>query len=164
MTELVKNALNYYDKNREETNPIFNKFKKYIFKAKNTNDLERNIIEFYDDDNKVYKYYYEIIGLYNQENEFWVWAWSLSDFSKNLTYTSRRLLNYGLDIDNNGIDEKYLKAELLTSRFRINTSIQLDIHIAIASYLTKYQKSLKLKIKEKKIHIYIYFYLITISK
>ena len=63
MTELVINALNYYDKNREETTPIFNKFKKYIFTVKNTNDLEKNIIEFYDNDNKVYKYYYEIIGL-----------------------------------------------------------------------------------------------------
>jgi hypothetical protein len=54
--------------------------------------------------------------------------------SKNSTYTSRKILNYGLDL---GPNQEYLKSELITSRFRITNPIQLDIHTAISSYLSQ---------------------------
>ena len=51
-----------------------------------------------------------------------------------MSYISRKILNYGLDLTP---DEQFLKSELITSRFRISSKIQLDIHVALASYLTK---------------------------
>ena len=47
----------------------------------------------------------------------------------------RKIWNYGAILDPS---EKYLKTELITSRFRIADTIQLDIHAGIASYLSKY--------------------------
>ena len=53
---------------------------------------------------------------------------------KNNTKIVRKLFNYGAELDP---DVKYLKTELITSRFRVSDQIQLDIHIGIASYLSK---------------------------
>ena len=41
---------------------------------------------------------------------------------------------YGLDIDQSN---SFLKKELLTSDFKISNNLQLEIHTAISSYLTR---------------------------
>ena len=55
-------------------------------------------------------------------------------YYNNTNYISRKILNYGLDLDTN---QNFLKTELVTSRFTVSNLLQLDIHVAIASYLTK---------------------------
>ena len=126
---LVITSLNYYDTNMEKNNKIFNKIDRYVKNIGNKNELERNTIEFYDSDNKVIKKYeYEIIGMYNVETQLW----------------SRTLLEYGLNLTYDSIEMTYLKAELITSRFRITTSVQLDIHVSLASYLTKVENIYKI--------------------
>ena len=60
----------------------------------------------------------------------------------------RNILNYGLNLD--PITENtFLKTELITSRFRINDPVQLDVHIAISSYLSKVPFIFKHIIHEK---------------
>ena len=54
---------------------------------------------------------------------------------KNTNYVSRKILEYGLDIDYKDIS--FLKTELITSKFRITDNIQLELHLALASYLSK---------------------------
>ena len=142
---LVITSLNYYDTNMEKNNKIFNKIDRYVKNIGNKNELERNTIEFYDSDNKVIKKYeYEIIGMYNVETQLWSWAWAIADLQKNLSYKSRTLLEYGLNLTYDSIEMTYLKAELITSRFRITTSVQLDIHVSLASYLTKVENIYKI--------------------
>ena len=51
-------------------------------------------------------------------------------------------MNYGAELDP---ELSFLKTELVTSRFRISDPIQLEIHTAIASYLSKKPVIFKLK-------------------
>lgn len=134
--EIVINSLEYYDKNYEKYKNILSKIKFYALKFF-YGDLERHRIVFYDKNKKeLFSSDYEIMGLYNHYSRTWAWAWSISWFTKNEVYLARRILNYGLDIipDRNTI---FLKTELITSRFRISDLIQLDLHLAIAAYLSK---------------------------
>jgi hypothetical protein len=77
--------------------------------------------------------------------------------SKNSTYLSRKLLNYGLDIDNEELIQ--LKSELITSRFKIKNTLQLDIHLALAGYLCKNPIIYKHIIGEKETMTYYMFLL-----
>ena len=52
---------------------------------------------------------------------------------------AKKLLNYGLNIypSNENQEEIYLKTQLLNSRFLIQDKFQLEIHLALASYLSR---------------------------
>lgn len=131
---IVSDALQYYDKNFEEYEYLFKDIKYVSFETKE-NDTEHNIIYFYDKNKKeVCKSQYEIIGTYNKTSNIWMWAWSNPEFSKNSVYISKKILNYGIDLDK---ESKYLKTELIFGRFRISNTVQLDMHLALASYLSK---------------------------
>jgi hypothetical protein len=139
MSLIIPKALEYYDKNKIKYNSLFSKIKnnkeqiEFIEKKK---DTEKNEIIIYDENNKkIAKAKYELIGVYYSIHQLWVWAWALQKVYKNKIYTSRKLLNYGLDIDSFKYD--LLKTQLTTSRFKITNLLQLDINIAISSYLTK---------------------------
>lgn len=130
----VTTSLKYLDENNEKYEGIlkYAKFIKYILAE---NDMTNNIVVFYDKNKKeIFKSRYEIIGLYNTDVNTWTWSWAIPTFKKNNTGTARKLLNYGLMLDPS---VKYLKTELITSRFRVADLVQLDIHIAIASYISK---------------------------
>jgi hypothetical protein len=133
---IVTNSLEYYDKNREKYDKITSAVKYYKLK-KNTSDLDHNRIFFYDKDKKkIFETRYEIIGLYDNATQTWVWAWSVPSFEKNSTFISKKILNYGLDIPSKP-ENRFLKSELITSRFRISDKVQLDIHVSVASYISK---------------------------
>ena len=131
---LVTNALEYYDANNEIYNDTF-KNVYYIKFIEAENDLEHNIIIYFDKNkNEIFRSKYEVIGLYNTNSNTWTWAWAISSFKKNNTNIVRKIWNYGAVLDPS---VKYLKTELITSRFRVADPIQLDIHVSIASYLSK---------------------------
>jgi hypothetical protein len=133
---MITNALEYYDKNMEKYEKIISKFKYYKI-IKEQSDLEHNKIIFYDKDKqKIFETAYEILGLYTNVSKTWVWAWTVPQFYKNSTILSKKILNYGLDIPPD-TNNKFLKSELVTSRFRISNPIQLDIHVSVASYISK---------------------------
>ena len=134
--ELITNALIHYDKNSERYQKLYNKFKHYSYEFKDS-DIEHNVIIFYDDDKKeIFRSKYEIIGIYYNLYDLWTWSWSVPDLNKNSVFISRKILNYGLDIPPTK-EDLFMKTELVTSRFRITNEVQLDIHIAIASYISK---------------------------
>src|ERR1700744_639366 len=122
---LVSDSLEYYDLNSEKYNNLF-KNVKYVKFSDASNDMEHNMIFLYDDHkNEILKSRYEIIGLFNNTTSTWTWAWSIASFRKNTTFIARKILNYGTELDP---DSKFLKTELITSRFQIASDIQLDIH------------------------------------
>lgn len=132
--ELVVNALRYYDKNNDLYTKIFNKIKYYSFQLSEF-DMEHNIIIFYDrKKNEIFRSRYEYIGIYNPLVEIWIWAWAIPVLKKNQTGLIRKVLNYGVNLDSDSI---FLKSELITSRFKITNVLQLDMHVAIASYISK---------------------------
>jgi hypothetical protein len=98
-------------------------------------DASRNIIEFYDKDkNKIFESEYELIGSFTPHNKIWSWAWSIPIIKSSHTYIIGKIFNYARQLPTT---ELFLRTELLTSKFKISTSIQLDIHTSIASYLSK---------------------------
>ena len=130
----VTTSLKYFDENSEKYEGVL-KHATYIKYFPAENDMANNIIVFYDKNkNEIFKSRYEIIGLYNSDVNTWTWSWAIPTFKKNNTGIARKLLNYGLMLDPS---VKYLKTELITSRFRVADLVQLDIHVAIASYISK---------------------------
>jgi len=134
--DLIINSLEYYDKNYEKYSDIISKIKYYSYLYSDS-DLDHNKIIFYDKNKEeIFRSRFEIIGIYNNYSNTWAWAWSISFLNKNTVYTSRKILNYGLDIVPS-IENQFLKTELITSRFRVSHPTQLDLHVSIASYLSK---------------------------
>lgn len=132
----IKTSFEYYDKNKE----IFDNLYKNIFYFKIIiidNDMENNIIIFYDlDKNEIFRSRYEILSIYNKLNKIWIWSWAYARYSKKETTIARKIFNYGISL-NLEVNNYFLKTELITSRFKITHNIQLDIHLSIASYLSK---------------------------
>ena len=61
----------------------------------------------------------------------WLWGWARPDTNKNEVYTSRKILNYALNLPVSTDKFNFLKDELLTSNFLINDMIQIDMHILL---------------------------------
>ena len=133
--DIIVNSLKYYDYNNEKYSKIIDKAFYYSI-IRSNNDIVHDTIVFYDKyKNIIFKSRFEIFGFYSAVTQLWAWSWSIIKYPKNLIFLARKILNYGLDL---GPDEDpFLKAELITSRFRITNDIQLDIHAAIASYISK---------------------------
>ena len=130
----IKDALHMYDKNKDKFSSLV-KSVAYVKKKDKSGDIESNIIGLYDKNDKLlYKAKYELIGLFNHQHDLWVWGWAVPNARKNLTYSSRQVLQYGLDID---YTKDHLKTELITSRLEISSPIQIDINLAVASMLVK---------------------------
>lgn len=131
MEDFIVESLKYYDTNKEKYEDTFKKAKYYNF-SKATSELEHNKIIFYDKDKKEYHTSrYEILGCYIPEVSLWIWGWAFGS-AKNETVITKKILNYALDLD-----IVQLKSMLVSSRFAIHDTVQLDIYCAIASYVSK---------------------------
>ncbi len=149
-TSFIKNALEYYDKNNENLQTKLRNVHHYKYEHVISTDTENSVIIFYDkNNNKLFSSRFEIIGIYIKPLKLWAWAWALPNIHKNLSYISRKLLMYGLDLDYL-LEGTNLKTELITSRFHIKNILQIDIHLAIASYLTKIKYIFPVKILTEK--------------
>jgi len=132
MGDIIKSALEYYDKNSETYKHKFDDAV-YVEFIKFTNDTEHNIIKLYDKNKElIFTSKFEVLGIlaYN----VWMWGWAMPRLRKNTTSIIRKIFNYGAELDPENL---VLKTELITSRFRISSPIQTDIHVGIASYLSK---------------------------
>jgi hypothetical protein len=130
----VTDSLSEYDKNMREQKKILKNavYYKYIYVD---NDIENNKIIFFDEnEKKILEADYEIISSYNSVHGFWTWGWATL-FPKKLTRTVIKILNYGFSLDSE--KNNNLKNELINSQFIISDPIQIDIHLAIASSLSK---------------------------
>ena len=143
--DIIHKALEYYDSQKIKYKNILSTIRYYKLIIKNA-DVERSIIIFYNKKKEeIFKSRYEYVGNYFTNGSIWTWAWGILYYHKNQNFLSRKILNYGLDIPYNDDENNkrninqdiFLKHELITPRFLINNYIQLDIHLAICSYLTK---------------------------
>ena len=140
---IVTSALDYYDKHCENFNSFVSNIKYYKYEI-HTGDMERNIITLYDKDKKVVlKSKVEHIGQFFSDYKLWAWSWALPLYNKNVSYITKKMFEYGLNLDPDK-ENLFLKTELITSRFRITDPIQLEVHIAMAAYLSKNPYILKI--------------------
>jgi len=130
LQNMIVKSLSNYDK-------TCNKYSKYINSTNIELDREKTEIFFLDLDKKKFKY--EVIGLFHNEHNIWMWAWNIPDLQSNETIIVKKVLNYGLKISLNDYKTSgmYLKTQLVNSRFTLEDEFQLDIHLAIFSYLVK---------------------------
>lgn len=130
VSNLVTDSLEFYDSNKE-------KFDKFLSGIKYISLIitPQHKIQLLDaDKNVVHTSRYEMLGVLDVVNDIWIWAWAVPYLPKNLTYISRKILHYGTELES---DSEFLKTELITSRFKISGPIQVELHSAIASYLSK---------------------------
>jgi hypothetical protein len=149
----IINSLENYDKNMEKYDKLSSKFK-YSKIIHNSSDLDHDEIIFYDkNQEQIFRSKYEKLGLYTYDTNAWIWAWSVPSFTKNATYLSKKILKYGLEIPSDSANI-FLKSELITSRIRITDPAQIDIHVAVASYISKIPFIYKYKYANNMIDIY----------
>jgi len=145
---IVTNSLSYLDKNHEKYEHLLKDITHISYSDITDKDMERRTIYFYNKEGKlIFNSKFEFIGQYS--NNIWTWAWSIPKLSKNATYLSRKILEYGLDLS--AEDDIFLKNELVTSRFIIRNKVQLDINTAIAAYITK--NPLIFKFSSSQVHL-----------
>lgn len=135
---IVKDSLEYFDRNNDKYESI-KKRMRYIKRVTQTDaDLDNIKLAFYDKNKELlFISRVEFLAKYYNKIKIWVWGWSIPLLSKSVTNIIRKVLIYGTDIYADTAAKVALKNELITSRFRIVDDTQLDIHNAIASYLTK---------------------------
>jgi hypothetical protein len=135
---IVGDALKFYDENNEKYESLKKKIKYFKYAMLDQKDIDGVKIVFLDEDKKeLFTSRVEIIGKYYNTINTWIWGWSIPNIDKSLTTIIRKVFLYGTDIDARNSANVMLKNELLTSRFIVSDTIQLDIHCAIASYLAK---------------------------
>lgn len=135
ISSIIQVALEKYDVNSEKFAKLSSNKKWKLHPPEKDSDMERHTIEFYDlDSNLIYKSRVEILGMYDNKLHIWIWGWAIPTLKKNQTYSSRKLLSHGLDIDE---ERSFIKVGLVTSRLNIPDKSHFDIHIALSSYILK---------------------------
>ncbi len=138
---VVKDALEYYDRNMEN----YEKLVHQIRYVKLTNNNKKTGVyglyhTFYDKHkNELFTSRTEILAKYYDKLKIWVWGWGIASIDASFATIIRKVLLYGTGIQIND-DAKHmiwLKNELVTSRIKMTDEAQLDIHCAIACYLSK---------------------------
>ena len=159
-SDLIKKSLEYYDSQNDKN-------KKYIENTKIIFSGEDNQISLIDqDENILLDCNYEILGLFDNQTNVWLWAWLLPFLNSNDTIISRKLLDYALKLEpqSNSYDHYYIKSQLLNSRITIEDSIELDIHLALSSYLIKdlfsFIKPLRINLNKEQTKYNTLYYLI----
>jgi hypothetical protein len=133
---ILYNAFEYYDKNTEKYEEIFKKVN-FISFILIKSEAAHSVMVFYDyRKRELFRSRYEIIGQYDNIVKTWTWSWAIARFLKNSTIIARKIINYGFNLDDSP-GSLFLKTELITSRFKITNEVQLDIHAAVSSYLSK---------------------------
>jgi hypothetical protein len=148
LSSIIVNALEYYDVNNEKYKSLKEKAK-FVRIEKSNNDMEHNVMLFFDKNkNFIFKSRYEVIGMMGNESKIWTWGWAIPYLKKNTVKISKEILLYGINL--NPEDDKILKTELITSRFRIANDVQLDIHLGLSSYMSKKPFIFKYSFSEEK--------------
>lgn len=104
-------------------------------------------IQFFDGEKKLLlESSFENIGIYKQKNNIWKWGWSMNTINNNQNSISRNILLYSFKLRSDINKEFLLKSILLESTIEIKNKLQLDILLAISSYLSKFYFIFKLPI------------------
>ena len=133
--ELIKKSFLYYDNNNLKFNNLINN---------NNIELKDDKLEIlFKNDNKKFKF--EILGIFDNQTNVWLWGWMFPNVNNKKIILVKKLLEYGLSLDINetnldnddGSAMFYIRTQLINSRFLLDDSLQLEIHLALSNYLLK---------------------------
>jgi len=182
MNLFISNAYSYLDKQRKKyENYDFElediKFEQF-FPIGGLKDMDLLEFKIKYNNNKTLIGTSSVLGVFNNKQSVWTWAWALPLNFKSENYLSKKILNYAFDIDikNDSLviqqSNTIFKAELLNSKIYIQYhNIEIEKYIAIALYLTKsdyyYKETVKnfnVNTQEDEIVSEIYYFLRDISE
>lgn len=143
----ITDSLANYDKNMDRQNKLLKDAISFTI-VTSPNEMKKDKIIFFDEKKKILEASYEIISIYTLSNNVWTWGWGQPSIPKKNSAIVRKILDYGFSLDSN--KNYFLKAELVNSRFVISDPIQIDIHLAICSELSKINNIYPLAIYTKK--------------
>lgn len=131
LSETVKKALGHFD------NQNWNYRKLISNQSVNFDEINSSITFNFDESNETYNY--ELLGYYDNQNGIWIWGWVLADFNYKDTPQCKHLLDYGLKLEPKSatIEQSMIKGILVNSRIKIEEQVQLEVNLAIYSYLIK---------------------------
>ena len=118
---------------------------KYL-KINNEPNLTPRIKFFDSDKNLLLDSGFENIGIYKQKNNIWQWGWSMNAINNNQNSISRNILTYSFKLKSDIPSEFLLKCILLDSKHIIKNKLQLEILLALSSYLSKFHFIFKLPV------------------
>lgn len=129
---IIRKALAYYDGIMHRYRSHMRRIDGHKYHRSRSAKMD-NYLNFYDKRGELLgSSKYQSLGVYSPQNRLWVWAWSIPTNVPGEFALARSLLTYGLDNEDANI-----RNELVNSRFSIRHEVSLDIHIALAAYLTQ---------------------------
>jgi hypothetical protein len=140
----IKTAIEEHDIFEYKTINFLKKIEYY--KIENDPNLTPKIKFFDSNKNLLLDSSFENIGIYRQKTNIWQWGWSMSSINNNQNSISRNILLYSFKLKSEIDSEYLLKSILLDSKYKIKNKLQLEILLAISSYLSKFHFILKLPI------------------
>jgi hypothetical protein len=120
--------------------------KVHYLQINNNPNLTPRIKLFDSDKNLLLESGFENIGIYKQKNNTWQWGWSMDSINNNQNSISRNILAYSFKLKTDIHSEFLLKSILLDSKHKIKNKLQLEILLALSSYLSKFHFIFKLPI------------------
>ena len=162
---LIKKSLEHFDEQNKNNAKLLQTKLNFTYDVYITKDDEEEIEEsdpLIAIDQSTYEY--ECLAIFDTQTKTWIWSWCKPIILRKLVMESKYLLNYGLNLNprNEQEDFYYLKVMLVNSRIFVEDEYQLEIMLAISSYLLGnrikciYRQAGVKKNKEE----IIYFYLI----
>lgn len=120
------------------------------------------------------KFNFEILGVYDPNTKVWIWSWAIPIINPKYIYETSQLFKYGLTkilFRNTTVEEFmyfeedeefskinfYIKTVFLNSRILINNNLELEILLAISSYILG--NRIRFIFKEENLDL-VYYYLI----
>ena len=149
---LIDNSLLKYDISNDKYSKFINNLKPDIKREKNKISFGSN------------EFSYEVLGIFDDQTKIWLWSWLIPSIKQESIQITRYLLDYGLNLTPSPEmkDQLFLKTQLTNSRFRLEDSFQLEIHLAICSYISntniKFLYPQRLKLSEN--HMITIYYII----
>lgn len=154
--EIIQNMYNYYDIHNSKYESYISKIS-YTKEIKSQNDLNNNIIEIYDNKNKkILKATYYYLGRYYDNENIWVWGWSIL-MHKSLNYYIKKIFDYGFNITIEDKD-KSNKTLLIIKTIILNSIVKIlniDFILALSMYISKAEY-----IYNNKVDNYVNYYLL----
>jgi hypothetical protein len=129
----IKKALEHYDAQKLKYKELIHTDDVYI-----SQNIDDGIVFFPNGKNKE-TFDYELLGYMDNNEKIWVWSWVLTNVDPELSLMSRDILKYGIDLDpkSNTLEHFMLKSLLVNSRSVIDENTQLDVNLAIFSFILK---------------------------
>jgi hypothetical protein len=150
--DLIINSLSYYDECFFRT---YNLLDGYVFTEKiesDSSDGYGKII--FSKNGKTLEFFYEIIFYCIDNINTLIWGWSLPYINGKLIQLSKRVLNYGLNMNIDDVLTQYLKFAISNSRIIVPKGKDRDILCGIFLYLTKSLYIYSLKEQDKEVTSY----------